>query len=31
MANEEAKKAIKKELAEKTNIAREKLDKIMNF
>lgn len=31
MANEEAKKAIKKELEEKTNIAREKLDKIMNF
>ncbi len=31
MANEEAKKAIKKQLEEKTNIAREKLDKIMNF
>jgi hypothetical protein len=31
MANEEAKKAIKKELEEKTNVAREKLDKIMNF
>jgi len=31
MANEEAKKVIKKELEEKTNIAREKLDKIMNF
>lgn len=31
MANEEAKKAIKKELEQKTNIAREKLDKIMNF
>jgi hypothetical protein len=31
MANDEAKKAIKKELETKTNIAREKLDKIMNF
>lgn len=31
MANEEAKKEIKKQLEEKTNIAREKLDKIMNF
>ncbi len=31
MANEEAKKAIKKELESKTTIAREKLDKIMNF
>jgi molybdopterin synthase catalytic subunit len=31
MANEEAKKAIKKELEQKTNIAREKLDQIMNF
>lgn len=31
MANEQAKKAIKKELEEKTNVTREKLDKLMNF
>ena len=31
MANEEAKKVIKKNLEEKTNMAREKLDKLMNF
>jgi len=31
MANEQAKQAIKKELEEKTNVTREKLDKLMNF
>lgn len=31
MANDMAKQAIKKELEEKTNVTREKLDKLMNF
>ncbi len=31
LAMEQAKEAVKKELAEKTNVAREKLDKLMNF